>query len=145
MQRNRVDRECGLVLKSDNPVLSEGSHLAEQNVLSARYDDFLSRGKHEENTGGVQEAGLPDVEQVDDTIAGGAKKRRAIQPALAFREQTPDENGCVLELDPCLISAGFKKPNFRGSDEPAPGIVAQKDEIIETKCAIVLFHGQVGW
>ena len=78
--------------------------------------------------------------EVDDTIACSAKKRGAIQPALAIPEQAPDENRAVGQMDACMVAASFKKPNFRRSDQPALAVVAQKDEVIKTKCAIVLSH-----
>ena len=122
----------------------EGSHLAEENVLPARDDDFLSIWKYEENAGRIQETRLFHVGEVDDTIARSAKERGAIQPALAIPEQAPDESRAVGQMDACMVAASFKKPNVRRSDQPALAVVAQKDEVIQTKCAIVLFHSEVG-
>jgi len=85
------------------------------------------------------------VGEVDDTIACSAKKRGAIQPALAIPEQAPDENRAVGQMDACMVAASFKKPNVRRSDQPALPVVAQKDEVIQTKCAMVLSHSEVGW
>ena len=82
--------------------------------------------------------------EVDDTIACSAKKRGAIQPALAIPEQAPDENRAVGQMDACMVAASFKKPNVRRSDQPALAVVAQKDEVIQTKCAMVLSHSEVG-
>ena len=82
--------------------------------------------------------------EVDDTIACSAKKRGAIQPALTIPEQTPDESGSVGQMDACMVGASFKKPNVRGLDQPAVAVVAQKDEVIQTKCAMVLSHSEVG-
>ena len=42
-----------------------------------------------------------------------------------------------------MVAASFKKPNVRRSDEPAFAVVAQNDEVMRTKGAIVLFHSEV--
>jgi hypothetical protein len=118
----------------------KGSHLAEENVLPAGDNDFLSVWKQEDYAGRIQETRLFHVGEVDDTIARSAKKRGAIQPALAIPERAPDENRVVGQVDACMVAASFKKPNFRRLDQPALAVVAQKDEVIKTKCAIILSH-----
>ena len=81
--------------------------------------------------------------EVDDTIARRAKKRGAIQSALTIPEQTPDESRAVGQMDACMVGASFKEPNVRRSDQPALAALAQKDEVIQTKCARVLSHSEV--
>ncbi len=121
----------------------EGSHLAEEEILPASYHYFLPAGQYEENVSRVQETRLFHVGEVNNTIARRAKERGAIEPPRAIPKQSPDERRAVGQMDACMVAASFKKKNVRRSDQPTLAVVAQEDEVIQTKCAIVLFHSGV--
>lgn len=116
---------------------SEGPHLAEESVLRAGNDDFLSGWKNEENARGVEQARLLHVSQVDDIIARGAKESGTVEPLFAVVEGTLGENITISHVDACLLSGGFEKPDVRCPDQPAAVAVAQENEVIESQGAIV--------
>jgi hypothetical protein len=101
---------------SDIPLKS--AHLAEEKILSAWYNDFLSGWQDEENAGGVQKARLFHVCEINDAVAGGAKESGAIQPALAILKLSSDQDGTRRQMNARLLAAGFEKPDIPRLDEP---------------------------
>ena len=122
----------------------KGANLAEAGVLATGDDDFLSVGEQEEKVGGVKQAGLFDVREVDNEVTRGAEERRAIEPSLAIPQYAPDEYCAVEKVNSCLIAAGLKEPDVGRPNQPAMPVITQKNKIIGAESAILFFHGRLG-
>jgi hypothetical protein len=112
---------------------SEGLRLSEDEALLSRHGNLLPVQQNKEKALGVEHPHLLYAAEIDHTIAPGAKERGGIQPALTLPERPANQGRGVVEVDPRVISAGFKHRNIRGTHHPAVHVVTKENEVVVLK------------